>query len=289
MPKDRKALGTGLSALFGEDISVPSEKIISLPLSKIEPRPDQPRTRFDEDALQALTDSIIKHGVIQPITVRRLSSGYYQIVAGERRWRAARNAGLDEIPVNIIDADDRASAELALVENLQREDLNPIEEALGYKKLIEEYGLTQEEAAKTVGKSRPAVANSLRLLSLSPEVINLVEEDSLSAGHARSLISISNPALQLKAAEKIISGNLSVRSAERLASNIVKSSSPAASGKASEPAVDYSGVLADELSKAFGRKVSIHSGRKGGKIELDFYSDDDREKLIETLRKISRI
>ena len=175
-PKDRKVLGTGLSALFG-DLSPGTDEMTTLPLSRIEPREDQPRDVFEEDSLQSLADSISRYGLLQPITVRYQDSGYYQIIAGERRWRAARLAGLTEVPVRIIEADDRTTAELALVENLQREDLNPIEEARGYQSLIDDFGLTQEEAAKSVGKSRPAVANALRLLSLSPDVLYLVPDE----------------------------------------------------------------------------------------------------------------
>ena len=191
-PKDRKVLGTGLSALFG-DLSPGTDEMSTLPLSRIEPREDQPRDVFEEDSLQSLADSISRYGLLQPITVRYQDSGYYQIIAGERRWRAARLAGLTEVPVRIIEADDRTTAELALVENLQREDLNPIEEARGYQSLIDDFGLTQEEAAKSVGKSRPAVANALRLLSLSPDVLYLVETGELSAGHARALVPLQDP------------------------------------------------------------------------------------------------
>lgn len=170
MAKDtKKGLGTGLSALFGEDFLSDGDdaELLYVPLSKVQPRADQPRSSFDDAALSELADSIAQYGLIQPITVRKLQSGYYQIIAGERRWRASRMAGLDEVPVRVISADDRRVAELALVENLQREDLNPIEEAQGYKTLMEEYGLTQEEAARSVGKSRPAITNTLRLLSLA--------------------------------------------------------------------------------------------------------------------------
>ncbi|MBR2731431.1 MAG: ParB/RepB/Spo0J family partition protein, partial [Clostridia bacterium] len=181
-------LGSGLGALFGDNEPPRQEnKEQTLPISRVEPRADQPRRRFDDAALEELTESIRQHGLIQPITVRSLDSGYYQIIAGERRWRAARAAGLREVPVRIIEADDRKAMELALVENLQREDLNPIEEAKGYRTLMQEYGLTQEDAAAAVGKSRPAVANALRLLSLPEPALGLVEDGTLSAGHARAL------------------------------------------------------------------------------------------------------
>lgn len=184
--KNMKGLGTGLGVLFGQDEENEKDsQLLTLPISKVEPRLEQPREYFDQEALQELADSIAQYGLIQPITARKLDSGYYQIIAGERRWRAARLAGLQEVPVRVIEADDRRTAELALVENLQREDLNPVEEAKGYKTLMEEYGLTQEETAKSVGRSRPAVANALRLLSLSKPVLELLEKGELSAGHAR--------------------------------------------------------------------------------------------------------
>ena len=182
----KKGLGKGMGALIPiEDELIPDNSPYRiLPLHKVEPNPDQPRRDFDEEELEALADSIIHHGVIQPLTVRELPTGYYQIIAGERRWRAARIAGLDEIPVVIIDADDKKTMELALIENLQRQDLNPVEEAMGYHTLMSAYGLTQEEAAAQVGKSRPAVANALRLLSLAPEALLMVRKGVLTAGHA---------------------------------------------------------------------------------------------------------
>ncbi len=284
--KDRKALGTGLSALFG-DISSPDEEMTFLPLSRIEPREEQPRNVFDEEALQTLADSISRYGVLQPITVRLLDSGYYQIIAGERRWRASRMAGLTEVPVRIIEADDRTTAELALVENLQREDLNPIEEAKGYKTLIEDYGLTQEDAAKSVGKSRPAVSNALRLLNLSPEVLHLVETGDLSAGHARALLSIQNEEIQLQAAKEIMAKALSVRKAEALASKALKKISESEESQKSDPTeIDYAKEISTLLTKKLGRKVTLTEGRNSGKIELEFYDADDREMLIAQLSSI---
>lgn len=285
--KDRKALGTGLSALFG-DISSPDEEMTFLPLSRIEPREEQPRNVFDEEALQTLADSISRYGVLQPITVRLLDSGYYQIIAGERRWRASRMAGLTEVPVRIIEADDRTTTELALVENLQREDLNPIEEAKGYKTLIEDYGLTQEDAAKSVGKSRPAVSNALRLLNLSPEVLHLVETGDLSAGHARALLSIQNEEIQLQAAKEIMAKALSVRKAEALASKALKkiSESEESRQKSDPTEIDYAKEISTLLTKKLGRKVTLTEGRNSGKIELEFYDADDREMLIAQLSSI---
>lgn len=285
--KDRKALGTGLSALFG-DISSPDEEMTFLPLSRIEPREEQPRNVFDEEALQTLADSISRYGVLQPITVRLLDSGYYQIIAGERRWRASRMAGLTEVPVRIIEADDKTTAELALVENLQREDLNPIEEAKGYKTLIEDYGLTQEDAAKSVGKSRPAVSNALRLLNLSPEVLHLVETGDLSAGHARALLSIQNEEIQLQTANEIMAKALSVRKAEALASKALKkiSESEESRQKSDPTEIDYAKEISTLLTKKLGRKVTLTEGRNSGKIELEFYDADDREMLIAQLSSI---
>ena len=207
MAKDKKkGLGMGLDALFGEDIATTeAEKaeVTELPIEKIEPRADQPRKHFDEQALLDLSESIEKHGLIQPITVRPLESGYYQIIAGERRWRASRMAGVSKVPVHIITADEQKAMEMALVENLQREDLNPIEEALGYQTLQNEYGLTQDAVAKTVGRSRPAVANALRLLGLSEPVRELVESGMLSAGHARALLPLEDGEQQLEAANVV--------------------------------------------------------------------------------------
>ena len=285
--KEKKGLGAGLGALFGEE-NVQGEDVSTLPLAKIEPRTEQPREFFDEEALQSLADSIARYGLIQPITVRPLPSGYYQIIAGERRWRAARLAGLTEVPVRIMEADDRTTAELALVENLQREDLNPIEEAKGYQLLIEEYGFTQEEAAKSVGKSRPAVANALRLLNLAPEVMRLVETGELSAGHARALVSVSEPGLQLQAAKEILSKALSVRKAEALAAKVLKKSREEEKEDApeTEDGVDYAKEVSSELSKLFGRKVLLKDKKGNGKIELEYYGADDREFLIEKLKKL---
>ena len=286
--KERKALGAGLSALFG-DLSPGGEEMTSLPLSRIEPREEQPRDYFDEESLQTLADSIARYGVLQPITVRLQNSGYFQIIAGERRWRAARLAGLTEIPVRIIEADDRTTAELALVENLQREDLNPIEEARGYQSLIEDFGLTQEEAAKSVGKSRPAVANALRLLSLSPEVLRLVESGELSAGHARALVPVQDPEVQLLAAKEILSKALSVRKAESLAAKVLskkKLSETEPAGSDSEQ-IDYAKEVSTLLTKKFGRKVRLVEGRKTGKIEMEYYSPDDRETLLSQLNSLN--
>ena len=285
MAKEKKGLGIGLDALFGTDeLNEAEAELQFLPISKVEPRMEQPRMQFDEEALQELADSISRYGLIQPITARKLDSGYYQIIAGERRWRAARLAGLTEVPVRVIEADDRRTAEMALVENLQREDLNPIEEAKGYRALIEEYGLTQEETAKSVGKSRPTVANAMRLLSLCPQVLAMVEKGELSAGHARALVPVLDAKLQLAAAQEVMAKSLSVRQTEQLAARLLR---PPKKEKERDPlAVDYAAEAARRLSETLGRKVRLVDGKKIGRIELEFYGADDREALLAALEKL---
>ena len=278
----KKSLGTGLGALLGEEPSLASGQ--TLPISRVEPRAGQPRTRFDEPALQELADSIAEHGLLQPITVRALDNGYYQIIAGERRWRAARMAGLREVPVCIVEADDRKAQELALVENLQREDLNPMEEARGYRALMEEYGLTQEAVSQSVGKSRPAVANALRLLALPETIVSMVEKGELTTGHARALLSIQDRTKQLDAARQVVEKGLSVRQTETLAANLLKAPKQAKPA----PAVDYAAQASAELGQALGRKVHIVDGRKKGRIELEYYGADDREALLKALFKLKK-
>ena len=286
--KDKKGLGTGLGILFGENEYSDENELRLLPLGKLEPRQAQPRSVFDDEALQELAESVKRYGVIQPVTARKLSSGYYQIIAGERRWRAARLAGLEEIPVRVIEADDRRTAELALVENLQREDLNPIEEARGYQALIGDYGLTQEEAALSVGRSRPAVANALRLLTLDPDTLALVEEGKLSAGHARALLPIADAKGRFAAANEVIRKGMSVRKTELLAARRVREASQAAK-KGSPDGVDYAADLCEQLSSLLGRRVRLVEGRSAGRIELSFYGADDREALIADLVKMGRM
>ena len=286
---DKKAsrLGTGLSALFGEEKNLlEEENVQTLPISRVEPRRDQPRREFDPETLQDLAESIREYGLIQPITVRPLDKGFYQIIAGERRWRAAREAGLTEVPVRIIQADDRLAMELALVENLQREDLNPMEEAAGYRKLMDDYGLTQEEAARRVQKSRPAVANALRLLSLSENVGKLVSDGKLSAGHARALLPLKDPKVQEKAAGEVIARGLSVRQTEALAAALLRSDRETPEKTA--PAVDYVREAERRLTDALGRGVRFTGGQKKGKITLEFYSADDREALMEALLRMDK-
>ena len=284
--KEKKGLGAGLDILFGaNDFDETEGELLTLPISKVEPRKEQPREYFDEQALAELADSIAQYGLIQPITVRKLDSGYYQIIAGERRWRASRLAGLDEVPVRVIEADDRLTAELALVENLQREGLNPIEEAKGYRTLIEAHGLTQDEVAKSVGRSRPAVTNALRLLSLSPKVLEMVEKGELSAGHARALLTVSEADKQLDAANEVIRKSYSVRKTEQLASRLSKEAKSEPS-KATGISVDYAAEVSEQLSKLLGRRVKLTDGKKTGRIELEFYGADDREALINALKKL---
>lgn len=287
MAKDKKGLGAGLDILFGSDsFEDEQSEILSLPIAKIEPRKEQPRYNFDEEALDSLADSISQYGLIQPITVRKLDNDFYQIIAGERRWRASRMAGLREVPVRVIEADDKMTAQLALVENLQRENLNPIEEAKGYKSLIEEYGLTQEETARSVGRSRPAITNSMRLLTLSEPVIELVEKGSLSAGHARTLVGINNASRQLELANEIINKSLSVRKAEQLAAKAQKEPKVTEAPENPGISVDYSAEVSEMLSKALGRKVRLVDGRHTGRIEIEFYGADDREELITKLKNL---
>ena len=280
----QKGLGKGVSALFG-DFSEPLEETTGyklLPIHKIEPNPGQPRQDFDPEELQELAESIAEHGLIQPLTVRPLDNGYYQIIAGERRWRASRQAGLNELPCMVIEADDRKAMELALIENLQRSDLNPVEESLGYQKLIEEFGLTQEDAAKQVGKSRSAVTNALRLLNLTPGVLEMLRCGKLTAGHARAILTIKNQKKQEEAAQKISALDLSVRQAELLCRNMTQE-------KQEEPEqkkhieVNYIAECEKSLSRHLGRGVKIVNGKRKGRCELEYYGPDDLQNLLDAL------
>lgn len=277
-------LGKGLGALLGDDFQTADAPTSSLPISQIENYAGQPRKHFDEESLMELADSIREHGVIQPLTVRKLSSGYYQIIAGERRWRAAKLAGLREIPVVIIEADDRKAMELAMIENLQREDLSPMEEAEGYHTLMEQYNMTQEQAAQRVGKSRSAVANALRLLNLAPAVRKLLEENQLSAGHARALLPLSLKE-QEQAAQTVIAGGLNVRQTEALVKRL-QSQAKEAPQKSSSPAVDYVAEAEKDLSNRLGRACHIAHGRKKGKIEITYYGVDDLNDLLDALNQL---
>lgn len=286
-------LGRGLGALLGEAALEPEQEGVSkLPLAKIQPNPSQPRKLFDQEALETLADSIRQHGLIQPIAVRRTASGYYQIISGERRWRAARLADLDEVPAVVIDADDRKCVELALIENLQREDLNAMEEAQGYLTLMQDYGMTQELVSKQVGKSRSAVANAIRLLSLPEDLKVLVEEDKLTAGHARAVLSVPNEDDRYALADKIIADSLSVRQAEELAKKLAaKAEEPEVvnTAKQADPLeVDYAAIAARELGDHLGRKVKIVSGKRKGRLELEYYGVDDLNDLLDALKLLPK-
>ena len=283
----QKGLGKGLGALLGDFTEEPAVQsgLKTLPLHKIEPNPDQPRQDFDPEELEELAESIRTHGIIQPLTVREMPNGYYQIIAGERRWRASRLAELAEVPVVVVEADDKKAMELALIENLQRTDLNPVEEAMGYDALIREYGMTQEEAAARVGKSRPAVANALRLLGLSQPVLDKLREGLLTAGHARAVLQLKNEKKQLEAAQKIIALGLSVRQAELLCKNMTREpeKKPPVTLE-----VDYVAECEKNLSKHLGRGVKIVNGKRKGHFELEFYGQEDLQVLLDALMKLQK-
>lgn len=285
--KTELGLGRGLNALLGDpDLQPQGEGSVTLPISQVEPGLNQPRKRFDQEALADLAESIRIHGIIQPLTVRRLSTGYYQIIAGERRWRAAKLAGLTEVPAVIMEADDRKVMELGLIENLQREDLNPAEEARGYQTLMEEYGLTQEQVAQQMGKSRPAIANTLRLLALPEDIMKLLEEGQLSAGHARAILGAPTPAMQRQAAKKVVEGQLSVRQTEALIKALQKQAQEKPK-PAGEDLSLYLGELEKDLSGRLGRKVKIAHRGKRGKIELEYYDSQDLEGLLALLQSLN--
>lgn len=284
----QKGLGKGLSALLGDYMEEPQSESAykMLPLHKVEPNPDQPRQDFDEEELQALADSIRIHGIIQPLTVRESFGGYYQIIAGERRWRAARLADLTEVPAIVMEADDKKAKELALIENLQRQDLNSVEEALGYQSLMEEYGMTQEEAAERVGKSRPAVANALRLLTLDVKIQEMLRTGQLTAGHARAVLMLKSNKKQIEAAQKIANLGLSVRQAELLCRNMSKEPEPEKEELVLR--VDYVAECEKTLSKHLGRGVHIINGKRKGKFELEFYGQEDLQTLLDALMKLQK-
>ncbi len=290
MPKRTKetGLGRGLNALLGSPgIQDQGDGAVSLPISQVEPGLNQPRKRFDPETLAELADSIRIHGIIQPLTVRRLSTGYYQIIAGERRWRAAKDAGLREVPVVIIEADDKKVMEIGLIENLQREDLNPVEEAQGYQTLMEEYGLTQEQVAQQMGKSRPAITNTLRLLALPEDLLELVAQDQLSAGHARALLAAPTPALQRAAAKRVIAERLSVRQTEALIKTLQKE--PKKTQRAADdPIALYLGEVEKTLSGQLGRKVTITAKGDKGRIQLEYYNSQDLDSLLTWLQAHGR-
>jgi ParB family chromosome partitioning protein len=273
----KKGLGSGLDALFGSDADLKEDAgLLNLPISKVEPAADQPRERFDPEALEDLADSIRQHGVLQPIAVRALGGGYYQIIAGERRWRAAREAGLDTIPVRVMEADDRSARVLALVENLQRQDLNPVEQAKGLNSLMKDFGLTQEAAAEQVGFSRPAVANALRLLSLPEPVLAMLEEGSLTSGHARALLALGDEESICRTAELVVKEELSVRQTEEL----IKRRKAAPKKKKESPRSIYVRDLEERLGSHWNRKVRITEGKRRGKLEIEYYGNEDLDRLL---------
>ncbi|MCR4645980.1 MAG: ParB/RepB/Spo0J family partition protein [Oscillospiraceae bacterium] len=272
-------LGGGLDSLF-EDNSSEVQVKKTLRLSEIEPNRNQPRKNFDETAISALADSIREYGVLQPILVRPMPMGGYQIVAGERRWRAARMLGLDEVPVVIRDMSEAEAAQIALIENLQRENLNPIEEALGYCKLQDEYHMTQEEIAKTVGRSRSAVANAIRLLRLPDEIQGYLVDGSISAGHARALLGIADDDLMLYAARKAADGQMTVRQIEKLAAD---SQAPAEEENAEPAPISYYGEVEQALHTRLGRKVKVQYKKNKGTLSLEFYDEEDLRTLAELL------
>ena len=286
MAKIKGGLGRGLGALMG-DAALQTQEAgsVQLPISQVEPGLNQPRKRFDEESLADLADSIREHGIIQPLTVRRLSTGYYQIIAGERRWRAAKQAGLSEVPVVIIEADDRKVMELGLIENLQREDLNPMEEAEGYLVLLTDYGLTQEEVARRMGKSRPAIANALRLTSLPPAVREKLADGTLSAGHGRAVLMVEGEQAQTAFADWIAEQGLSVRQAKAAAKHFtlepkVKKEKPVHEHQM------YIDQAQQQLANHLGRKVKITAGKKKGRLELEYYNVDDLNNLLEQLQQL---
>ena len=280
MAAKKSGLGKGLEALFAENAVEEQGKAITLRLLEIEPNRDQPRKQFDEEALSELSASIAQHGILQPLLVRPLPGGGYQLVAGERRWRAARMAGLEEVPAVIRELTDREAAELAMIENLQREDLNPMEEAKGYQTLMETYGMTQEEAARAVNKSRPAVANALRLLQLPDEVAEMVAEGRLPAGHARALLSFSEEE-RLPAAQEAAEKGLTVRELERRAkaARAPKKNSPATAF--SRDSFYHEVELA--LTQQMGRRVRVSEKNGGGLLQIEFYDQEDLRSLANRL------
>lgn len=281
----RKALGRGLSALLGTP-DLENEQLRELDIDRILPNSHQPRKNFDEDSLNELANSIRVHGVVQPIVVRPLEDGFFQLIAGERRWRAAQRAGLHRIPAVVREAGAHAALEIALIENLQREDLNPMEEAQAYERLIVDFGMTQEEVARKVGKNRATIANMLRLLKLPPEVQQWLRENRLSTGHAKALLSLSDLNAILDSARKIIQGNYSVRQAEMLVSRYSAGASITEETRESSGSVDPNVTAAiHALEQALGTKVSIQESGGKGRIEIHFFSFEEMNRLYEGLLK----
>lgn len=291
----KRGLGKGLGALFTEDTNPvttpslpekePADKVIMLKLAQVEPNREQPRKAFDEEKLSALADSIREHGVIQPILVKDIGNGQYQIIAGERRWRASRMAKIKEIPAIVRTYDEQTVMEVALIENLQRENLNPVEEALGYKRLINEFSLTQEKIAQRVGKSRPAIANALRLLALPESVLKMLSDGLFSGGHARAVLSLPTPDLQELLAQRIVEEQLSVRQAEALAKILPNEKKKEKTKEKKPSSLDIELTqLQKSISNRLGTKVQIINGAKKGKIEIEYYGGDDLERILKLLQ-----
>ena len=286
----KKGLGRGLDALMPvepeTDVALKEEnkEFIKVKLSYVEPNREQPRKSFDEEELQALAESIKEYGIIQPITVKDEGNGFYSIIAGERRWRAAKLAGISEVPVRIVEFSKEEELEVALIENLQRSDLNPVEEALGYKKLMEEHGLTQEDVSKKVGKSRSAVANALRLLALSDKVLKLLEEKQITGGHAKAILLVKDEEKRDFLAEKVVEEDLSVRMTEKWATyiNEEKAEKREKTAKMKSPEVMD---LEKSLSETWGTKILLDEKKKGGKIEIEYYDKEQLETIISYLKK----
>ena len=281
----QKGLGKGLGALLGDFTEEPLEKSAYqlLPIYKVEPNPDQPRQDFDEEELQALADSITVHGIIQPLTVREMPNGYYQIIAGERRWRAARMANLSDVPAVIIEADDKKAMELALIENLQREDLKPLEEANGYKMLMDNFEFTQEEIAKTVGKSRPAITNALRLLNLPEDMQNMLERGEMTAGHARTLLSFKNEDQMKAAARRVTMEGISVRELEKMAKR-ANEEKPEKADKPAKRRIRYYDEAELALRDVLNRVVHISGTKKKAALTIEFYGEEDLKNLLYDLK-----
>lgn len=282
MAKKLGGLGKGLNAIFIENDAETDNGSVTLKISEIEPNRQQPRKEFDEQALSELAESISQHGLLQPLLVRPLTLGGYQIVAGERRYRASRMAGLTEVPVIIRELSDTETMEIALIENLQREDLTPVEEALGYKALIDEHNFSQDEVAKSVGKSRPAITNSLRLLKLPESVMEYLKEGKISAGHARALLMLEDESLMIELAEEIVSKDLSVRQVEK----ICKKKPKAEKEEKTEKKPSFYSMVELALSESLGRKISVskNKGKEGGVLQIEFYSDDELTELSNKLK-----
>lgn len=274
-------LGSGLDSLFSDNTTEVQVKK-TLRITEIEPNREQPRKNFSDEAITALAESIRDHGMLQPILVRPMEDGSYRIVAGERRWRAARMLGLDEVPVNIKEMTDTEAAQLALIENLQRENLNPVEEAMGFKELIEKYGMTQDAVAKTIGRSRSSVSNSMRILALPDRILNMVEDGELSLGHAKALLSFENEDLMIATAVKATNGGLTVRQVERAAQKSLENEDEQ-SEKSNRRIDNYFVEVELSLKEALGRKVKVDYGKNKGALTLEFYDKDDLAAIVKRL------